>query len=40
VVLKYVGNVVVPGKHVKKIVVDHRLDAIYNEKEAKLRETK
>ena len=38
-VLKYVGNVVIPVKHVKKIVIDNRLDAIYNEKEAKLRES-
>ena len=38
-VMKYVGNVVIPGKHVKKIVIDNRLDAIYNEKEAKLRES-
>ena len=38
-VLKYVGNVVIPGKHVKKIAINNKLDAIYNEKEAKLRES-
>ena len=38
-VLKYVGNLVIPGKHVKKIVIDHRLYSLYNEKEAKLRES-
>lgn len=37
-VMKYVGNVVVPGKHVKSIKLDKRLEAIYEEKEKEIRE--
>ena len=27
--LKYVGNVVIPGKHVKKILLDNRFERIF-----------
>ena len=37
-VLKYVGNIVIPGKHVKSIKLDHRLQKVYDENEKKLRE--
>ena len=35
---KYVGNVVIPGKHVKSIKIDKRIQKVYDEKEKKLRD--
>lgn len=33
-VLKFVGNIVIPGKHVKKIQLDKRIEKIYRERYA------
>ena len=38
VVMKYVGNVVIPGKHVLSIKLDHRLQKEYEAAELKLRQ--
>lgn len=35
-ILKYVGNVVIPGKHVKTIKLDKEMQGIYEEKEKEL----
>ena len=35
---KYVGNVVIPGKQVKSIKIDKRIQKVYDEKEKKLRD--
>jgi small nuclear ribonucleoprotein (snRNP)-like protein len=37
VVFKYVGNIVIPGKHVRTIKIDHRLQREYEAAEAKIR---
>lgn len=35
-ILKYVGNVAIPGKHVKTIKLDKDMQAVYEEKEAEI----
>lgn len=37
-VLKYAGNIVIPGKHVISIKIDKRFNEIYDKEEAKLKE--
>lgn len=39
-VLKYVGNIVVAGKHVNKIELDHKFEKMYQEKADKMLEEK
>lgn len=39
-VLKYMGNVVIPGKHVKSIKLDKRLQGVYEEAEQKIKDKK
>ena len=36
-VLKYGGSVVIPGKHVKSILLDKRIQALHEEAEHKVR---
>ena len=37
-ILKYVGNIVIQGKHIKSIKIDHRMEKIYQEKATEIRE--